>query len=370
MKSFLVLIFTSTIFYAASQTVEVRINPTYVEYNTHHKKAFVAVSHYDNIYPNMLLQLDPYNGEVEKSLQLSEEPNLFRFTSDHQHLYLIYKYSPRITKVNVADFEIVETMQIDEYEIEDFAISPFDENTLIIIKGDGGYPEGASMYKGGVEQPKRIGRIAMSATAVSIHSDGTRLYAHTGYGSGHDGWLVDVLEDGIVTDSVAWHYMVPSFGRIRNHNDLVFGKDGFLVDPFSDSIPLREAFMPVYKISDGGSGFDYSQFHGCYIFGHRTLNKGYISFFHGNHYNYLGSLQLDGETDYIRDVDVVDENHFILISNDRNSNDDLLLFHSADSEQQKDRKIPENVVNEKWLKSINLIELPFDNRELYDMGNR
>jgi hypothetical protein len=88
----------------------------------------------------------------------------------------------------------------------------------------------------------------------------------------------------------------------------------------------------VYKIIDESiTGFEYSEIHGCYVFGHVYEYKAYISFFHGQYFNYLGSIDLDCECDVIRDLVVVDADHFILIATDTYPARNSILFYSNPS---------------------------------------
>jgi hypothetical protein len=131
------------------------------------------------------------------------------------------------------------------------------------------------------------------------------------------GHIMDIADDGIGFNGIIWDYMMPSFGDIRIHDDLLYDRGGNVLDAFSDTLPITRARMPVYLINDGwGIGFEYSPLHGCYIYAHRNANKLYISFFHGEHFNYLGSLAPGVWCDAVHDLDVVDESHFIVVAYD------------------------------------------------------
>ena len=360
----IILVFINTVSY--SQTFKVDIDAKCVEFSEFHNKAFVAVRIEDDNYSKNLLQLDPYSGNVEKSLPLNGNPIRIRFTPNNEYVYVSYETLSQIDKVDLADFQITETIQVGEYSVLDFEISPTDENTLFVVLGHGGSSEITVMYKNGILQPKQIDDYYMDASALCIKNDGTRLYGHNGKSTGFDGYLIEVVEDGIIHNDTAWTYMIASFGIVKNHNDLIFGNGGHVVDPFSDSIPLMEAKMPVYKLTDSRSGFDYSEIHGCYIFGHKTDYKAYISFFHGQYYNYQGSLLVYDTTDRISDVDVVDENHFILISYDtHNDYKNSLLFFNMGGKRIPEKGTNNGFASKDWFKNINLIKLPIKNDSVH-----
>jgi hypothetical protein len=338
-----------------SQTIEIEMDVAYVTYSEVHQKAFVAVGPDDASLPSHLLQFDPYTGDVVKFLPLGGEPKKFLFTTDHAHLYMAYFSNPDIDKINVTNFEVTGSVNIGDYDVTDFAVSPVDDDVLFVVQGNGTYPERIVMLIDGVIQPKQIEDFYISASHLGVKADGSRLYGHNGYSSAHQGYLIDVVEDGIVYDGIGWEFMVASGGEIKMHNDLVFGSYGHLADPFTDSIPLMEALMPVYKLTDHGGGFDFSEHHGCYVFSHETDYKGYISFFHGTYYNYLGSLLFLEPVDHIRDVDVVDVNHFILAAWN------ALYFYSVEGQTQPDKIPAEEGFNEAWFESQELIRLPVRN---------
>ncbi len=358
MKKTLIVFFFFIISVSYPQTLKVNIDAACVSFSKHHNKAFVAVRKQDNNYPNSLLQLDPYSGVVEKNLPLNGNPIRIRFTPDYAHMYVSYDTLSQIDKIDLTDFQITGTIQTGEFSVLDFAILPSDENTLFVILGHDGSPDKTVMFKDGVIQPKQIDDYYMSASYLCIKNDGTRLYGHNGNNTGFQGYLIEIVEDGIVHDDIGWEYMISSFGEIKNLNDLIFGRGGVVVDPFTDSIPLRVAQMPLYKLTDGRTGFDYSVIHGCYIFGHETNYKGYISFFHGQYYNYLGSLQVEGTMDNISDVDVVDENHFILVAFDtHNDSKNSLLFYSVEEKKKSEKNKIDGHVSKEWFEN-NLIKLP------------
>ncbi len=129
--------------------------------------------------------------------------------------------------------------------------------------------------------------------------------------------------------------MISNSGMIKNNNDLVYDQIGHILDPFSDSIPKLIAYIPIYKISNYfRTGFEYSAIHGCYVFGHALDFHGYISFFHGEHYNYLGSIALTGQVQIVRDLAIVDDNHFILVALPYSGENNMLLLVSGESKDK------------------------------------
>lgn len=357
MKKVLTILFILINALCYPQTIKVEIDAQYVAFCEFHNKAFVAVSIEDVNYPKNLVQLDPYSGNVEKCIPLSGDPKKILFTPDYAHLYVSYYTLPQIDKVNLTDFQITATINVGYLNVIDFAVSPLNENILFVVLGNGVYPEKIVMYINSVLQPKQIDDFHMDASYLCIKSDGTRLYGHNGYSTGFQGYLIEVVEDGIVYNGIGWRYMIASFGEIKIHNNLVFGNGGHVVDPFTDTIPLMEAIMPVYKLTDSRPGFDYSELHGCYVYGHETDYKGYISFFHGQYYNYLGSLQVIDETNRISDVDVVDESHFILVSYDgypdyKNS----LLLYTIEGKMKPIRHNTNGDCNKDWFENKDIIK--------------
>jgi hypothetical protein len=372
MKKALIAFFVIISGFSYTQTLKVDIDAKCVAFNELYNKAFVAVRIEDENYPKNLLQLDPYTGFVEKSLPLNDNPIKILFTPDNKHLYVSYKTISQIDKINLAEFQITGTVNVGELNVVDFAISPTDENTLFVVLGDGNYPERTVMYVNGILQPKQIADdLHMDASFLSVKSDGKWLYGHNGENTGFQGYLFEVVDDGIIYKGTEWEYMIASFGEVKNHNDLIYGNSGHVVDPFTDSIPLMEAIMPVYKIADSWSGFDYSTIHGCYVFGHETDYNVYISFFHGQFYNYLGSLLVESFMDVsISDIDIVDENHFILVFCDPYNDDKYsLLFYTAEGKKEPGLDNTNGTVNEDWFKNYNLIKLPIINDSVHKAYN-
>jgi hypothetical protein len=312
------------------QTIKVKIDAACVAYNLLYNKAFAAVWHGDSLYANNLVQLNPYNGTVEKTLPLGGKPYAMDFTPDKRHLYLSYYTLHKIVKIDLEQFAIVQSIDLGAFTANDFAILPSSENVLIVARGEGGYPRNVVMYKEGVLQPKQVSSGIEYPSSVCIKADGSKLYAHNGISSMSHGHIMDIADDGIGFNGIIWDYMMPSFGDIRIHDDLLYDHGGNVLDAFSDTLPITRARMPLYLINDGwGSGFEYSPLHGCYIYAHRNTDKLYLSFFHGEHFNYLGSLALDVRCDAVRDLDVVDESHFIVVAYDtweqRNS---IYFYHN------------------------------------------
>ncbi len=300
-----------------AQTIKVKIDAACVAYNALYNKAFAAVWHGDSLYANNLLQLNPYNGTVEKTLPLGGEPYAMEFTPDKRHLYLSCYTLPKIVKIDLVQFTIMQSIDLGPFTAMDFATLPSNENVLIVSRGEDGSPRNVVMYKDGVLQPKQVSSGIEYPSSLCIKADGTKLYAHNGISTMSHGHIMDIADDGIGFNGIIWDYMMPSFGDIRIHDDLLYDQGGNLLDAFSDTLPITRARMPLYLINDGwGSGFEYSPLHNCYIYAHRNTNKGYISFFHGDHFNYLGSLDPGIWCDAVHDLDVVDVNHFIVVAYD------------------------------------------------------
>ncbi|MGA2298337.1 MAG: hypothetical protein ABSG15_12385, partial [FCB group bacterium] len=110
MKTILILFFVLFYGLCYSQTIKVPINATQVIYDDINHKAFVIVDTKDDNYSNNLLQLNPYTGEVERSMKLNDNPFYMKFTPDLKHIYVSYLTLQQIDKVNIADFKIVETI--------------------------------------------------------------------------------------------------------------------------------------------------------------------------------------------------------------------------------------------------------------------
>lgn len=351
MKKILILklLFISSLTFA--QTIKVNIDASCVIFNPLNCKAYAAVRPNDSIYPNSLLQLDPFNGSVEKHLPLNGEPKLIELTPDKTHLYLSFQSLSKIVKIDLENFQIIDTIDIGGYAVIDFKILPTNENVILVSRGHAGYPDNLVMYRSGIIQPKQVPANFEFPSSICIKNDGTMLYAHDGISSGSDGLLMKIVDDGIEFNGIIWQYMLPSSGYIKSHNDLIYGQFGDVLDAFSDSIPKLKAMMPVYKITMWGTGYEYSESKGCYVFGHEYSNTAHISFFHGQNFNYLGSIDLGVPCDIVSDLDVVDENHFILIGYDSNVYRNFLIFHKITSKNfifLKPESIDSGPATKKW----------------------
>lgn len=357
MKKALIVLYFLISCASYSQTFEVEIDAKCVAYSEVHHKAFVIVRVEDSNYSKNLLQLNPYTGTVEKNLILNGNPNKIKLTPCEESAYISYEAIAQIDKVNLSDFQITETILTDGYSVVDFEISPINENILFAVLGN--YPEKLVMYKNGILQPKQIEDNIMRASSLSAKNDGNWLYGHNGESTAYSGFLIEVVDDGVVYDSIAWENMISSFGDAKIYNNLVIGNEGHIIDPFSDSIPFTKAIMPVNKITNSRPGFVYSEPHGCYIYAHQTDYNAYISFFHGAYYNYLGSLLVDGRTDRISDIDVVDEYNYILVSLDTYNNFTYkLLFYHVRGNENSGKKSLSGHFNDEWFESSPLIRLP------------
>lgn len=300
-----------------AQTIRVKIDAGCVAYNPLYNKAFATVLHSDSLYANSLLQLDPYNGAVEKTLPIEGDSYTLEFTPDKRHLYLSYYSLPRIVKVDLEQFVVEQTIDLGDFTANDFAILPSNENGVIVIRGEDTYPRNVVMYKEGVLQPAQVTSGFYNPTSICIKGDGTKFYAHNGLSSMSNGHIMDIAQDGIAFNGIIWDYMLPSFGDIKIHDDLLYDQGGNVVVAFSDTLPILRAKMPLYMISDGWNcGYEYSPLHGCYLFAHINTDSIYISFFHGEHFNYVGSLAPGVRCDAVRDLDVVDQSHFIVVGYD------------------------------------------------------
>lgn len=300
-----------------AQTIKVKIDASCVAYNPLYSKAFAMVLHGDSLYANSLVQLDPYNGTIEKSLPLEGESYSMEFTPDKRHLYLAYYALPKIVKIDLEQFTIVQSIDLGGFTALDFDILPANEHVLIVVRGEDGYPRNLVMYKDGVLQPKQVSSGIENPSSVCIKADGTKFYAHNGISTACEGHIIDIVADGIEFNGRIWDYMMPAFGDIKIHDDLLYDSGGNLLDAFSDSIPITRAKMPVYLVNDGwGGGYEYSPLHNCYIYAHSNTDSLYLSFFHGDHFNYLGSLAPGVRCDAVKDLTVVDLNHFIVVAYD------------------------------------------------------
>jgi hypothetical protein len=322
--------------YTDAQTiVQLNVNATRVVYNPLYHKAYVAVVDKDPQYPKSILQIDPITGTVEKRITLPQIPFIIRQSHDLKCLYVSYQYEPDILKIDLENFVESGNLNTDNFDVLDFAVLPSDNNTLIVIRGDGGFYGDLVMYKNGVLQPKQESISYDYFSALCIKNDGSRLYAHNRISSGFNGRLASILDDGIEFYGKTWDYMMPNYGFVKNNNDLVYNESGDILDPFSDSIPKLIANIPIYKIADySRTGFEYSAIHGSYVFGHALNYHGYISFFHGEHYNYQGSIALEGQIQMIYDLAVVDSDHFILVALRYSTENKILLLVSG---KEKDK---------------------------------
>lgn len=321
----------------AQTTIQLNINATRVVYNPLYHKAYVAVKDKDSQYSNSILQIDPITGAVEKRIKLPHIPFIIRQSHDLKCLYVSYQYEPDILKVDLENFVESGNLNTGKLDVLDFAVLPSDNNTLIVIRGDSEDPDDLVMYKNGVLQPRKESHISDFLSALCMKNDGSRLYAHNRISSGFNGRLVSILDDGIEFYGKTWDYMMPNFGFVKNNNDLVYNESGNILDPFSDSIPKLIANIPIYKIADySRTGFEYSAIHGSYVFGHAVNYYGYISFFHGEHYNYQGSIALEGQIQMIYDLAVVDSDHFILVALRYSTENKILLLVSG---KEKDKMI-------------------------------
>ncbi|MFZ4547696.1 MAG: hypothetical protein ACOYN4_09690 [Bacteroidales bacterium] len=321
----------------AQTAIQLNISASRVVYNPLYHKAYVAVSDNDPQYPKSILQINPITGTIEKRITLPQIPLTIRQSHDLKCLYVSYKYQPDILKIALEEFIVSDTLNTGNLKVLDFAILPSDNNTLVVIRGDGSYPDDLVMYKNGVLQPRQESTSSDNFSSLCFKNDGSRLYAHNGITSGSEGRLVKVLDDGIEFYGKTWDYMMSNYGFVKNNNDLLYDETGKVLDPFSDSIPKLIANMPIYKIAEySRSGFEYSALHGSYVFGHALDYRGYISFFHGESYNYQGSIALKGQVQMIYDLAVVDSDHFILVALRNSTDNRILLLVSA---KEKDKMI-------------------------------
>ncbi|MEI6060117.1 MAG: hypothetical protein WCR72_05380 [Bacteroidota bacterium] len=335
MKKILILCLLLAAQYSNAQAIKLNIDATRVVYNSLYHKAFVAVDTYDPLYPKSILQIDPLAGTVEKHISLPGIPFIIRQTTDLKYLFVSYQYQPDILKIKLDDFTIADNIMTNELDVLDFAVKPADNNTLVVIRGDGGYPDDMVMYKDGILQPKQERTDSDLFSALCFKNDGSRLYAHNRVSTGFEGRLVNILDDGVEFTGKTWDYMIPAFSFIKNHNDLLYDQSGDFIDLFSDSIPKQIAQIPIYKITEySRTGSEYSDIHGCYVFGHAIDYKGYISFFHGEHYNYLGSFALPGQVEMIYDLAVVDYDHFIVVALGYSGENNFLLLFTGNSKDK------------------------------------
>lgn len=336
MKKVLLLCLLLAVEYMDAQTtIQLNINASGVVYNPLYHKAYVAVLDNDPQYSRSILQIDPIAGTVEKRIILPQIPVIMRQSHDMKYLYVSYQYQPDILKIDLENFIVSGNLNTGNLDVLDFVVLPSDTNTIIVIRGDGGYPDDLVMYKNGVLQPKQESIQFDYFSSLCLKNDGSRLYAHNGITSGSEGRLVSILDNGIEFYGKTWDYMISNYGFVKNNNDLVYDETGNILDPFSDSIPKLIAYIPIYKIADySRTGFEYSAIHGSYVFGHALDYSGYISFFHGEHYNYQGSIALTGQVQMIYDLAVVDYDHFILVALRYSGDNKMLLLVSVNSKDK------------------------------------
>jgi DNA-binding beta-propeller fold protein YncE len=352
-----------------AQTTVVNINAVCVAYNGLYNKAFVIVDEHDPNYPSSLLQLEPLTGSVEKSLPLSGSPRSILLTPDKTHLYVSYQELSKIDKIDLENFQVSGTVYTGIYQVLDFAILPQDENVIFVILGEDESPDNVAMYKNGIIQPKQVICNMLTADYASelcVKNDGSRLYVHNSISDGHECYLMDVAEDGIEYDGIEWKQMIRSFSDIKNHNDLIYGGCGDIIDAFSDSIPITRASLPLYLIIGDypwRAGFDYSEVHGSYVYGHFYDYKACISFFDGQYYNYLGSIETGVDVDNVSDIDIVDEKHFILVAYDSYQGSNLLIFQDLTQDQVSLKAKDDNSdpAAKKWYENYNLKRLEVKN---------
>jgi len=316
--------------FAFGQSLIVHIDAETLLFNKSFNKLYVAVNENDPSYPNSILELNPYTGEVLRSIALSSSLKEMKQSGDHSTLFFTYKNESKLDKLDIESFEIYTILEVGELSITDFHSSPIDKDIIFIITSDNGYPIHVKMYKNGVLQAKSFQPNTMM-TEIGMKSDGSQLYLHNGGSTAFDGFLLDVVEDGIITDSIIWDEMIRSFGPIKNNNDLLYGSSGCVIDAFSDSIIMPVARLEVYRVADHNSigGYTFSTIHNAYIFVHEVNDKGYLSFFHGDFYNYLGSIELATHNVYLRELEVIDENHFVLITRTAKADSRHILFFEA-----------------------------------------
>jgi hypothetical protein len=335
MKKILFLCFLLTAFVTPAQTVKLNINASRVVYNPLYHKAYVAVESLDPVYPKTILQLDPISGVVEKQISLPNDPLIIRQSADQQYLYVSFKWEPDIMKINLQNFTVDGIIGTEGMDVVDMAIMPADANTLIVIRGDGGYPDDMVMYKNGIKQARMMNLAYSSFSALCIKNDGSKLYMHNRISTGYEGQLVNIYDDGVEAVGKIWDYMITGFSFIKNHDDLIYNESGKVLEAFNDSIPKLIGRMPIGRISDySRAGYEYSPIHQCYVFGHTYEYKGYISFFHGEHYNYQGSYLLSGQLEIIYDMAIVDQDHFILVGLKYSGENNCLLLYAAESKNK------------------------------------
>ena len=335
MKKILFLCFLLTGFFTPAQTVKLNINAWRVVYNPLYQKAYVAVASPDPVYPQKILQLHPISGVVEKQISLPYNPHLIRQSADKQYLYVSFSGEPDIMKINLQNFTVDGIIGTEGMEVIDMAVMPADANTLIVIRGDGGYPDDMVMYKNGIKQARQLNLDYSSFSALCIKNDGSKLYMHNRISSGYEGRLVNIYDDGLEAVGKIWDYMITGYSFIKNHNDLIYNESGKVLEAFNDSIPKLVGRMPIGRISEySRAGYEYSPIHQCYVFGHTYDYKGYISFFHGEHYNYQGSYPLSGQLEIIYDMAIVDQDHFILVGLKYSGENKCLLLYAAPSKNK------------------------------------
>jgi len=307
------------------QTIKIPVDAVSLEYNDYFRKAYAGVGSYDQHYPNTLIQMNPYNGTVERQLRLNSEPGILKTTPDKKYMYLSFQSVPGILKINLTTFMADDTIDTGGAVVVDFDVVPTSQNDLVVVRDDDPNPS-VCLYKNGFLMPEQIRAGYDTPSKICIKSDGTKIF---GTSSSGDGWIMNIVSTGIQYDSIKWDDILSTSGEIKLHNDLIYTRLGQLLDAFSDSIPKLVANMPIYNfLFVYCAGVEYSPIHGCFLFGHKTNNSAYISFFDGQSFNYCGSLDVDNNCDAVHDVTVVDNDDFILRSYD-DENQMCLLFHHA-----------------------------------------
>lgn len=358
MKNILILIFIFFSSFSYAQTKKVEISAVDVTYNGFYNKAFVLVNEDDLNYPNSLLQLNPYTGIVEKHLPLNGTPIKMELTPDKKHIYVSYYLLYQIDKINIESFSVIETISLGNKRTVDFAVSPVDENILFVSRYLG-TPD-LVMIKSGEIQPKQVTSNWLYMSCINVMNDGSMLYVNDGVSTGQYAYLMHVVDDGIEYDGIEWRGMGMNFGGSKNNNGLIYGHLGTVVDAFSDSIPITKAMMPIDRITDNNTGFQFSPVHNCYVFGHAYDYHGYISFFHGQYYNYLGSVEIDFDETTIFDLSVVDVNHFILLAWETTGKRSI-IFHYMPDKRNSSNENSSKEYDMNWYKNYDLINVNVKN---------
>ncbi len=353
MKRIVILPFVMICSLVLGQTIKIPMDAVSLEYNNYYHKAYAAIGYYDQHYPNSLIQLNPYNGTVEKKLSLNDEPGVIKTTPDKKHMYLSFLSAPHILKIDLNSFTVVDTIETNGAVVYSFDIMPGNENMLAVVKDGTPYPS-VCLFDNGQLLPKQVSTGYDYPEEICFNEDGTRLF---GYASNGDGYRMNIAGSGIEYDSITFEYMVPTRGEFKRHNGLLYDGYGLLLDAFSDSIPKIVAWMPVYKfLFVYCAGSEYSELHGCFLYGHENNSHAWISFFDGQNLNYLGSIDVDDYCDVVQEVTVVDQDDFILRSFDT-ENYTCLLFHHGTTKNKVFLKGKKNMGN--WETKKNYLCPPY-----------